>query len=257
MARPLKYGRSFAKDGDKGQAGLLNPARLLILLSFALSLAVLIAVGLTADDGNDAETNQGGSLSNRVVPPKTNPTSGSPLVVPVYPRGTKMKGSPISTDLRDNYIILEDGSALSMADWILGSLKKDASGIAMTDYENRLFLGQVARAAVGLDEGLVHHSYVNVAPTVTFRAPPPPGAAIQTLQAVLGVILPGTSKGWHPAKTGGAFSPMMKSGGGGAILFEGQFHNTLMHTASEFKELGTMRIMLKEAEKAREAGKDQ
>ena len=255
MARPLKYGRSFAKGDDRGQTGLLSLARLLVILSFGLSLAVLIAVGLTADDSDDAETDRDASLSGRAVPP--NPKLGSPLVVPVYPRGTKTKGSPISTDLRDSYIILKDGSALSMADWILGSLKKDASGIAMTDYENRLFLGQVARAAVGLDEDLVHHSYVHVAPTVTFRAPPPPGAAVQTLQAVLGVFLPGTSEGWHPAKTGGAFSPVMKSGGGGAILFEGQFHDALMQTASEFKELGTMRIMLREAEKAQEAGKDQ
>ena len=173
-----------------------------------------------------------------------------PLVVPVFPRGFKNKDLPASTDLRDSYIMMEDGSALSVADWILGGLTKNDTGAGMSDYQNRLFLGQVARAMVGMDEKLVNHSFIYTRPTVSFRPPPKPGQAMQTLQtivgAVAGVILPGTPEGWHPAKTGGAFSQLQQSGGDAAILFEGQFSGAMLHSVQDIRDTGVYQIMLDE-----------
>ena len=184
-------------------------------------------------------------VANSVLLPK------GPLVVPVFPRGRKkIEDLPVSTDLRDSYVLLEDGSALSVADWILGSLDKDKSGAAMSDYENRLFLGQVARAMVGMDEKLVNHSYVYTRPTVSFNPPPPPGPAMQALQGVVsligGAVFSGTPEGWHPAKTGGGFSPLQHSGGDAAILFEGQFSGAMLHSVQDIRDAGVYQIMLEE-----------
>lgn len=182
-------------------------------------------------------------VANSVLLPK------GPLVVPVFPRGRrKIEDLPVSTDLRDSYILLEDGSALSVADWILGSLNKDKAGASMSDYENRLFLGQVARAMVGMDEKLVNHSYVYTQPTVSYKPTPPPGPAMQALQGVVsligGAIFSGTPEGWHPAKTGGAFSPLQRSGGDAAILFEGQFSGAMLHSVQDIRDTGIYQIML-------------
>ncbi len=56
------------------------------------------------------------------------PASDS-LTVPVFPRKEREE-TPVykSGDLRDSYIQLENGSVISMADWILGSLNKDKAG---------------------------------------------------------------------------------------------------------------------------------
>ena len=173
-----------------------------------------------------------------------------PLIVPVFPRQLKKQEKPVSTDLRDSYIILEDGSALSVADWILGSLTKNNTGVGMSDYENRLFLGQVARAMVGMNENLVHHSFVHVRPTTSFLPPAPPGKAMQALQGFVGlvggVIFAGTPEGWHPAKTGGAFSPLQRSGGDAAILFEGQFSGAMLHSVEDIRDAGIYQIMVDE-----------
>jgi len=257
MARPIKYDSSALPGADDRQPRTSNRAHIIVLLSFLVSLILIIASGLAAQETERApkekvhqSEDDSGDMNNHLL---QNSDSG-PLVVPVYPRGYKTEDAPISTDLRDNYIILEDGSALSVADWILGGLNKGDVGIGMTDYQNRLFLGQVARAAVGMDEDLVRHSYVNIRPTVTFRPPPKPGMAMQTLGAVAGLIqnaiFSGTPTGWHPAKTGGAFSPLVKTGGDAAHLFELQFHEAIMHTAGDLRESGTMQIMIKEAQDA-------
>lgn len=255
MAKPLKYDSKLMPEGKVDEFRLGLAVRLVAVLSLIVSLLFLVAAGLAAAQDADADADD-----PAVEPASDRPELGSedqkqtrqsgPLVVPVYPKGIKKGDAPVSTDLRDNYILLEDGSALSVADWILGSLKKDEAGVGMTDYENRLFLGQVARAAVGMDEDLVHHSYVNIAPTVTYKAPPPPGAAMQALQSVVGMvggmIFSGTPEGWHPAKTGGSFSPMMKTGGGATVLFNEQFNEAIMHSAGDIRELGTMQNMLDE-----------
>ncbi|MCJ9427440.1 hypothetical protein [Kordiimonas marina] len=87
-------------------------------------------------------------------------SQSSPLVVPVYPLHSKKGALPKGADLRDSYVVLKDGSVMSVADWILGALKSDQGGVGMSDYENRLFLGQVARALVGQDEKLVDRTPV-------------------------------------------------------------------------------------------------
>lgn len=246
MARHIENDSKCKGRTESGGLSAPSINRLLAILStvsLAISLLLLVAAGASAQESADDESGRDSEET----------ATTAPLVVPVYPRGTKTEDAPIGTDLQDSYIIMKDGSALSVADWILGSLKKDSAGADMSDYESRLFLGQVARAMVGMDETLVRQNYVYLAPTVGYRPPPPPKGAMRALQAVTGLItsalLPGTPSDWHPAKSGGAFSPMMKSGGDAAILFEEQFHNALMQTAGDFKEQGTMRIMLEEAQR--------
>ncbi|UTW54403.1 hypothetical protein [Kordiimonas sp. SCSIO 12610] len=76
----------------------------------------------------------------------TNPNTEKPLNVPVYPKGSERKQTLSNiTDLQDQYILLNDGSVISMADWILGALNKTDLNREMTDLERRLFLGEVAR----------------------------------------------------------------------------------------------------------------
>jgi len=267
MAKPLKYDSKTMATDRAGHFNLRRGVGIVTLLSFIVSLALLVATGLSAaqQDGAEqsepatpTEPNNAGSGSEEKTDTLKAMQNG-PLVVPVYPRGIKTKDAPVSTGLRDSYIIMKDGSALSVADWILGSLTKNDTGIDMSDYENRLFLGQVARAMVGMDEDLVHHSFVDVRPTITFSAPPPPGAAMQALQGVVGLvggaIFSGTPEGWHPAKTGGAFSPLQMSGGNAAILFEGQFSGAMMHSVEDIRDAGIYQIMLNDAKKAAEAAK--
>jgi hypothetical protein len=180
------------------------------------------------------------------------------LVVPVYPRKSLRPNKTIKIeDLQDSYIVLKDGSALSMADWILGGLNKDTMGAGMSDYENRLFLGQVARAMVGADEDMVHASLVNVRPTVRYKVAPPPkgfeGAARSFASLIVGTILPGTPAGYDPAKAGGAFAPRVKSGGDAATLFENQFHNAMMHSVDDLRNSGINQDILEKA-RAKENG---
>ena len=98
---------------------------------------ILLTTGATFAQDKDAASNpqQEGTQS----PDK-------PLNVPVYPRDSekKQKLSDI-TDLQDQYILLNDGSIISMADWVLGTLKKSDLNREMTDLERRLFMGEVAR----------------------------------------------------------------------------------------------------------------
>jgi hypothetical protein len=69
-----------------------------------------------------------------------------PLRVPVYPkRDSKDRPLPDGADLRDQYILLDDGSVISMADWVLGALNKSDIDRNLSDLERRLFLGEVAR----------------------------------------------------------------------------------------------------------------
>ncbi|WP_308911805.1 hypothetical protein [Pseudokordiimonas caeni] len=85
----------------------------------------------------------------------------APLVVPVYPRGAERPQAPASPDgmptlgIEDTYIVLEDGAVVSMADWVLAAIRRGTPGAGMSDYENRFFLGQVARAMVGEDQKMV------------------------------------------------------------------------------------------------------
>ncbi len=217
----------------------------LIILSFVTSIIMLVAAAMPAFANDETET----PLKEvQYEAPK------GPLSVPVFPRGTNSeKKLPEGADLRDSYIVLEDGSVLSAADWIIGSLKKDQSGVGMSDYENRLFLGQVARAAVGLDENLVNRSLVHASPTLAFKAAPAPkgmeAVALSLASLVVNAILPGTPEGYDPAKAGGAFSSTMKARGDSTLLFDDWFNESMNQTVAEFKESGTMQIMRNEQQK--------
>lgn len=180
-----------------------------------------------------------------------------PLVVPVFPKMKKKDPSddsevalPKGADLRDSYIIMEDGSVLSVGDWIKGSLTKNDTGIGMSDYQNRMFLGQVARAMVGQDETMVNRSVVSVGPIRRYQAPAPISKPLQALQGLLGMIMPGDSYQWSPATDGGAFSRRVATEGGAAILFEEQFSEAVQQTAADFQETGAMINMLNAYKKA-------
>jgi len=217
----------------------------LLMLSFVSSILILIVLAFSsramASDASSDKADTGLSV----------PSSTANLIVPVYPRASDEKASlPEGADLRDSYIIMEDGSALSVADWILGGLNKDKAGADMSDYESRLFLGQVARAAAGMDEQLVNRSLVNTRPTLSYKAPVKPGPAMQALESVVGLvvntIIPGRPYDWDASKSGGAFNHLMKTGNTGTANFENFFEEAMMWTAQDFKTLGTMQIMAKE-----------
>ena len=161
--------------------------------------------------------------------------SSGALYVPVYPKAKEFdpeqfKKAPLSQSLGSSYILLEDGSALSVADWILGGLNKNQFGADMSDYESRLFLGQVARAMVGKNQDLTHQSLVYTGPTVSYRLPPPPKGFEAVWKNVAGLvmstILPGTPDDFDYSKTGNSFSKSMIAGDGAAILFQNQFHGS-------------------------------
>ena len=237
----------------------LTASRAFLLFSFVISLAVLLALGFGGARAEEGPSDSSKTEPNALKALTGNIKKSSPLIVPVYPQGAMRKDAPFSNDLRDSYIILEDGSALSVGDWILGGLKKDQSGIAMTDYESRLFLGQVTRAMIGLDQDLTLNNPLSVGPRVPFHAPlrrKGVTAAVENVYNLIShTIFPGTPKDWHPAKTGGAFSPRMRSGGDAAILFENQFAGAMLWSVQDIRDTGVYKRMLDDAKK-KAAGTD-
>ncbi|TNE65543.1 MAG: hypothetical protein EP335_05260 [Alphaproteobacteria bacterium] len=135
--------------------------RALVLGAFTFSLLILLAAalkGVAAEEAsNPAQTN---AETGAIPAPRAASQLSAPLVVPVYPLDSLREAAPEGADLRDSYILMEDGSVMSVADWILGALNRDAVGAGMTDYQNRLFLGQVARSMAGLNERLVDRTPV-------------------------------------------------------------------------------------------------
>jgi hypothetical protein len=226
-------------------AGILQSG--LVLLSLVASLVILIAaVASAADAATAAEAGTDG-----------------PLVVPIFPRQDKDKqepsddsvpGLPAGEALRDSYIVLQDGSVLTTADWILGGLSKTRTGMGMTDYENRLFLGQVARAMAGQQEDLIHRSVVNAGPPRAYRPGPELPQALQITRAVLSMLLPGTPEDYDASKAGGGFNPRLRTEGEAAVLFEGQFSQAYFWSNGEFHERGTMMNMLRDYQKQAENG---
>jgi len=246
-------------SGSSASTKLVVP--IVIFVGIVVSLLFLLAAGFGAAEAQPSDLADTAGDPPDTAPEKQiaqTPQFGGRLVVPVFPRGTPGVDAPVSNDLRDSYILLEDGSVLSVADWILGSLSKNDTGVGMSDYQNRLFLGQVARAMVGMDEKLVNHSYVYTGPTISYRPPPKPGAAMQALQGVVGLIggafFPGTPEGWHPAKSGGAFSPLQRSGGDAAILFEEYFSGAMLQSVEDIRDASIYQIMLDDARKAAASG---
>ncbi len=168
------------------------------------------------------------------------------LVVPIYPRFDP-EDRPVSIEnLKDTYITLDDGAVVSMADWLLGSLNKSKLGVGMSDYENRLFLGQVARAAVGMKQDLVYRSFQDSGPARSFIPHTPP-APVQIARGLLSMFVPALAPGWTPATDG---KPVLIDrsdyGRDSAIQFEKQFSETLLLSTEDFIYRGQQIKMLED-----------
>ncbi len=169
-----------------------------------------------------------------------------PLNVPVYPR-FKPENRPVDIEgLRDSYIVLEDGAVLSLADWVLGSLKKTETGIGMSDYQNRLFLGQVARAAVGMKQDLIYRSYQDAGPLRSF-VPHRPARPLQLAQGILSNFIPALRPGWSPEVSGKPdLTDRVDHGRSASILFERQFADSLRQTTEQFSYQQRLETMLED-----------
>lgn len=215
----------------------------IVILSFTLLVIIVMVSGFadaSAEDDSEEQASQ----------------PQGPLVVPIYPEfrtddKEETPKLPEGADLRDSYIVLEDGSVLSVADWILGSLNKNDTGIGMSDYQNRLFLGQVARAMAGMDENLITRNVVNTGPAVPYTEREL-AAPVQILKALKSMLFPEMPKNWSPATSGGGFTRNRWQEGHAAILFERQMSEAMERNSGELWESGTMQTMLKEHIKASE-----
>lgn len=183
--------------------------------------------------------------------------ASTPLVIPIFPRLRKdpsddsdEKKLPEGADLRDSYIVMEDGSVLSMADWIKGALTKNDVGAGMSDYDTRLFLGQVARAIAGQNESQVTADVASVGPVRPFTpGGTPKSKAEEALAGLVGFFLVQMPDGYSAATSGGGFNRRMATEGGAAVLFEEQFLSALQQSAEEFQEAGAMQNMLESYKK--------
>lgn len=169
-----------------------------------------------------------------------------PLNVPVYPR-FKTEDRPVDIEgLRDSYIVLEDGAVLSLADWVLGSLDKTDIGIGMSDYQNRLFLGQVARAAVGMKQDLVYRSFEDAGPLRPF-VPHRPAVPLQLAQGILSNFIPALRPNWSPEISGKPdLTDRADRGRSASIHFDNQFSDSLFQTTEQFSYQQRLESMLQE-----------
>ena len=190
-----------------------------------------------------AQTDAGGQTATEPV----NSSQKTPLVVPVYPRQTEKEALESIEDLKDKYVVLEDGAVISMADWVLGSLTKSKVGAGMSDYENRLFLGQVARAVAGLDQDLIYRSFEDAGPPAPF-VPHNPPVPLQVAQGLLSMVIPGLGPGWKPTIPDPKLTGITDRHSGGTIQFDKQFNEALNQSNADLFYSGTVQTMLKEAE---------
>jgi len=250
-------------SGTPAEDGGRRRRLVVMIIALVLSVAILLAA-LVNGAYAQAEAKPQAETQEAPEPQMTKETfPDGPLVVPVFPRLREKKAPsddsepklPAGDALNGSYIILEDGSMLTMGDWIKGSLTKGQTGAGMSDYQNRLFLGQVARAMAGMDENMVSRSVVSVGPPVPFK-PNTISKPMQMIPGVFRMIVPGTDGyEWDPATSGGGFDRRVATAGGAAVQFEGQFGAALAQTAEEFQETGTMLNML-EAYKKKQAQDD-
>lgn len=214
-------------DGSRSSYKLFVGA--IVLLTF-LKVSV-VSVGALAQDG----TQEGARDDTQSNPTETGSTSGGQsLVVPIYPRFSP-DDRPLDIEgLKDTYIVLEDGAVVSMADWVLGSLNKSETGIGMSDYQNRLFLGQVARAAVGMKQDLVYRSFKDSGPIRSFIPHTPP-APVQIARGFLSMFVPALGPDWNPAIDGKpTLIDRADYGRDSAIQFEKQFSESLLLSTEDF-----------------------
>lgn len=166
------------------------------------------------------------------------------LDVPVYPRLKPIEGLKDIESLKDSFVVLEDGAVVSLADWVLGSLTKSKVHAGMSDYQNRLFLGQVARAVAGLDENMVHHSFENAGPLRPF-VPHTPPAALQAAQGLLSYFVPALVPGWSPIVPEIALASHRSQQESATFQFNKQFEEAMAQSSADLVYFGTLSNMLK------------
>lgn len=169
---------------------------------------------------------------------------GGALDVPVYPKLKPIEGLKDIESLKDSFVILEDGAVVSLADWVLGSLTKSNVHTGMSDYQNRLFLGQVARAVAGLDENMVHHSFENAGPPRPF-VPHAPPAALQAAQGFLSMFIPALAPGWSTTVPEIALASHRSQQEGATFQFNKQFEEAMAQSSADLVYYGTLSNMLK------------
>ena len=175
--------------------------------------------------------------------------SNAPLIVPIYPRFDREKALKSIEDLRDAYIVMDDGAVVSMADWVLGSLNKSDVGAGMSDYQTRLFLGQVARAVAGLEQDLVYRSFEDAGPPRPY-VPHTPSETLQATQGFLSYFIPALAPGWKPVVPEPTLANDVAGDNGGTLLFDRQFKDAVYQSSRDLIDSGRLQNMLKEAEKA-------
>ena len=183
------------------------------------------------------------------TPATEGPESNAPLIVPIYPRFDKEKALKSIEDLRDAYIVMDDGAVVSMADWVLGSLNKSEVGAGMSDYQTRLFLGQVARAAAGFEQDLVYRSFEDAGPPRHY-VPHTPSETLQATQGILSMFIPALAPGWKPVVPEPTLANDVGVNSAGTLLFDRQFKDAMYESSRDLIESGRFQNMLKEAEKA-------
>ena len=216
--------------------------RYFVLFSFVLLVTIVAVMGLRGVHASEDDSEE-----------KTRQPDG-PLVVPIYPMFREKTEEdthklPEGADFRDSYIVLEDGSVMSVADWILGSLTKNDTGLGMSDYQNRLFLGQVARSMVGMDEDLINRSLTHSGPAIPYREGNPLPAPLEILKGLKNMLFPEMPRNWSPATSGGGFTRSQWQEGHAAILFERQMSEAMQWNSGELWESGTMQNMLRDYKK--------
>jgi len=174
-----------------------------------------------------------------------------PLVVPVHPRGSEANPP---ADITDTYIVLEDGAVVSMADWVLAPLRRSATGAGMSDYDNRFFLGQVARALAGQDQKLVTREPRLTATPGDALGPSYKGMGWSELAAAFG------HKPYTKPESGGAYTGGHFQTGGSAFmgtqpdsqitLLKPAFEEYAGNHIADWRETGLATQKIEAAEKA-------
>lgn len=185
--------------------------------------------------------------------PKSKPVAevgSQPLVVPIFPRFNSDVAPTDVQSLKDSYIVMDDGAVISLADWVLGSLNKNNTGAGMSDYQSRLFLGQVARAVAGLKQDLIYRSFQDPGPTRPF-VPHHPPAPVQAVQGILAMFVPALAPGWTPQIPEPALSDVANRGNGGTIQFDKQFSKAVQLSSEDFVYEGRLRNILSDFESTR------
>lgn len=180
--------------------------------------------------------------------------TSSQVRIPVFPSAPKEKAEGVE-EMLESYIMLEDGSVLTFGDWIVGALNKDKAGHLMSDYDRRLFLGEMARAGVGVYGPLVDRTpgaYAAARRAFTI-APETTGQLVKRYARPLLCAFGCTPDTSLPlGMVSRTFMATTASGGEGpTALFRSQFDDwfaeSLAISAADYRDLGVLRQQMKDA----------